>query len=190
MASFGIYSNKYYYCQLHRTTKLINTFDKNNKKKKINACNGKILYKKDTQEYFICNGHSAKCLELGKTIYDNSEDVNYEINNYKKFKEVLFEYLNKNPLIKYKDFRITATKLYDESNCNFKVENYTFSNIYYTWRSKSNLFNKFSIFINNKTNSGNLYLIDYSHKYIYNEYWKKLFANEYVIFISDYFIKN
>ena len=72
----------------------------------------------------------------------------------------------------------------------FKVENYTFSNIYYAWRSKSNLFNKFSIFTNNKTNSGNIYLIDYSHKYIYNEYWKKLFANEYVIFISDYFIKN
>ena len=57
MVSFSIYGNIYYYCQLHRTTKLSNAFDKNNKKKKINACNGKILYKKDTQGYFICKGH-------------------------------------------------------------------------------------------------------------------------------------
>ena len=47
MVSFSIYGNIYYYCQLHWTTKLSHTFDKNNKKKKINACYAKILYKKD-----------------------------------------------------------------------------------------------------------------------------------------------
>ena len=92
-------------------------------------------------------------------------------------------------IIKYKDFRVIATKLYDESNCNFKVENYTFSNIYYNWRSKSNLFNKYSIFMNNKTKNGNIYLRDYSFKYIYNDSGKKLIAHEHVIYISDFFIK-
>ena len=60
----------------------------------------------------------------------------------------------------------------------FKVENYTFSNIYYAWRSKSNLFNKFSIFTNNKNNSGNKYLRDYSYKYIYNDSGRKMFVHE------------
>ena len=183
------YNNIYYYCPLHRTTKFSNTFRKNNTKKKVNLCNAKILYKKDTKEYFICNDHSTKCLELGKTNYDNKEDINCEINNYKKYKELLIDYLNKNPLIKYKDFRYIATKLYDESKCNFNVENYTFSNIYYTWRSKSNLFNKFSIFTNNKTTIGNIYLRDYTYKYIYNKTGKKLLIHEHAIFISDFFIK-
>ena len=92
-------------------------------------------------------------------------------------------------MIKYKDFRYIATKLYDESKCNFNVENYTFCNLYYTWRAKSNLFNKFSIFSNNKTTSGNIYLRDYTYKYIYNKTGKKLFIHEHKIFISDYFIK-
>ena len=35
-----------YYCSLHRTTKFSNEFDKNNKKKKICLCNGKIIYEK------------------------------------------------------------------------------------------------------------------------------------------------
>ena len=82
------YNNLYYYCQFHRSTNLSNIFNENNKKKN-NICNGKILYKKDLQEYFICRECSTKCLEFGKKIYDNNEDVNYEINNYKTFNEVL-----------------------------------------------------------------------------------------------------
>ena len=33
-----------YYCSLHRTTIYSAQFDKNNKKKKICLCNGKIIY--------------------------------------------------------------------------------------------------------------------------------------------------
>ena len=37
-------------------------------------------------------------LNLGKTIYGNKADINWEINNYKKFKEVIINYLNKNKI--------------------------------------------------------------------------------------------
>lgn len=35
------------YCNLHRTIKRTNQFYKNNKKKKISLCDGKIIYNKN-----------------------------------------------------------------------------------------------------------------------------------------------
>ena len=50
-----------YYCSLHRTTKFSNEFDKNNKKKKICLCNGKIIYDKKANLYYLSCENSIKC---------------------------------------------------------------------------------------------------------------------------------
>ena len=79
------------------------------------------------------------------------------------------DYLTKNPIVKYKEFRLYATKLYTRLNCNFKIYDYTFSNIYYNWRKNSNVFNKNSIFDNKFTNSNDILLTPsiYTHKCFY-----------------------
>ena len=96
----------------------------------------------------MCIEHSTECLQLGKQLYNNIGNINKEIDNYKNFRKVLIEYLTLNPLIKYSDFRKNASEFYEKTKCNFTIENYAFSNIYYNWRKNSNLFNKFSIFSN------------------------------------------
>ena len=53
-----------YYCCLHRTTKFSNEFDKNNKKKKICLCNGKIIYDKNENQYYLSCEHLIKCNNL------------------------------------------------------------------------------------------------------------------------------
>ena len=41
-----------YYCSLHRTTKYSNEFDKNNKKKKVCLCTGKLFMIKKLKNIF------------------------------------------------------------------------------------------------------------------------------------------
>ena len=137
----------------------------------------------------MCIEHSKECLQLGKQLYDNIGNINKEIDNYKNFRKVLIDYLTLNPLIKYSDFRKNASELYEKTKCNFTIENYTFSNIYYNWRKNSNLFNKFSIFSNKLTKEGKIYLRDYTFKLIYNSNGKQLFEHEHIIYISSYFIR-
>ena len=68
--------------------------------------------------------------------------MNYNnINNYEEFKKSLIEYLNKNPIINYADFRKYATDLYYKIERKFEIKNYTFCNIYYSWRKTSNTVN-------------------------------------------------
>ena len=57
------------------------------------------------------------------------------------------------------------------------------------WRKNSNLFNKFSIFSNNFTKEGKIYLRDYSFKLIYNSSGKQLFKHEHIIYNYSNFIR-
>ena len=91
-------------------------------------------------------------------------------------------------MIKYYDFRKEAYNIYN-NKYSFKIESNTFSNIYYTWRKNLNLFSKFSIFNNKYTKDNEIFLRDYSFKYIYNKKGNKLIEHEHVIFISNFFIK-
>ena len=100
-----------YYCSLHRTTKFSNEFDKNNKKKKICLCNGKIIYDKKANQYYISCEHSIKCNNLISEKFENYKSINLEINNYQNFKKGLIEQLNLNPLITYRDFVKEAYKI-------------------------------------------------------------------------------
>ena len=64
----------------------------------------------------------------------------------KKLIIILIAFLDKYPIIKYKEFRQKANKLYIKNKCIFEIKDNTFKNIYYNWRYRSNYHNKFTIF--------------------------------------------
>ena len=104
-------------------------------------------------------------------------------------KEKLTNYLNTHPIITVRDFIKKGFKLYDKSSCKFNVENYTFKNIYYTWRKNSLSFNKYSALEYPNTKENTPFLRDYSYITLYNASGKSQFIHEHFIFISNYFIK-
>ena len=108
---------------------------------------------------------------------------------YKHFRTNLIEYLEKNPLIKYSEFKLKDTKYYYKNECNFEIHTNTFKNLYYNWRRESIIFKKYIIFIYNKTKNKKNFLKDYIYTYIYNKSGKTNFIHEHIIYISDYFIK-
>lgn len=51
------------------------------------------------------------CNKIIKKIYDNLGDINKEIENNNNFKEILEDFLDSHPLIKYSQFKHKANKL-------------------------------------------------------------------------------
>ena len=133
--------------------------------------------------------HSEKCIKLESQKYENFKEINLEIDNYKKFRENLINYLNLNPIITFYEFTKKAQTLYDDNGCTFEIKKYISSNIYYNWRKNSNLFTKFSIFNNSVTKENKAYLRDYCFKSVYNKGGKNIFYHEHIIYISNYFIR-
>ena len=183
------YNNLYYYCSNHRTTKTSEKLDLEGHKERINICDSKIKYEKDTNRYIFCEDHSERCNEIDKAKITNIIQVEKEINNYQNFTEALKDILNKNPVISFNDFKKNAQNLYYERNLDFKIKNSLYSNLYYNWRKHSNVHSKFSIFDNQITLRGNQFLRDYNVTMAYNKSNKSLFQHEHAIFISDYFIR-
>ena len=183
------YNNLYYYCNNHRTTKLSDQVDKNGNKTRINICDSKIKYEKDTNRYIFCQDHSDQCNELDNAKITNIVEIEKEISNYQNFTDSLKEYLKLNPVITFNDFKRMGQNLYNENLLNFNVGNNFYSNIYYNWRKNSNAYTKFSIFDNQLTIGGTQLLRDYNLTMVYNKSNKSMFQHEYIIFISDYFIK-
>ena len=70
--------------------------------------------------------------------YDNLQDINFEVNNYKNFRKILIDFLNNNPIITYKDFFNEALKISLMNKCTFSIYNNIFINAYYNWRKSSN----------------------------------------------------
>ena len=124
-----------------------------------------------------------------KQKFDNYQSINLEISNYKNFRDNLIEFLKLNPIITYQDFIKEAQNIYDKNKCNFEVKKNTYSNIYYEWRKKSNVFSKFSIFDNKYTLNQKLYLRDYTFKGIYSKNGKNIIEHEHIIYVSDFYIK-
>ena len=114
-----------YYCSLHRTIKNSNKFYENNKKKKISLCDGKIIYDKNLDKFYIATLHSVQCDEHFKQKFDNYKEINIEIDNYKNFRLGLIEFLKINPLISYNDFLKESLKIYEKNNCTFQIKNHT-----------------------------------------------------------------
>ena len=92
-------------------------------------------------------------------------------------------------MISFFDFKKYAQDLYYKNKNNFPVNNKLYTNIYYNWRKSSNIFNKTSIFTNQKTLDGKQFVRDYSFTMLYKKNNKDLFQHEHIIFVSDYFIK-
>lgn len=178
-----------YYCNMHNTMIDSDEYNEKGKKKKIAKCNARIYYNKSENKYYLETDHSDYCQMKSNKSYTNLADINSEINNYKNFKDELINYLNINPVIKYGDFKEKAINLYYKNNCNFKILDNTFKNLYYNWRANTNLHTKFAIFNWNKTLDGKEYLREYKFSLLYNNTGKKLFEHEHIIYCSNYFIK-
>ena len=56
----------------------------------------------------------------------------------------MIKYLNSHPMITCQEFIKKGYKIYNKNNCKFKIEKYTFKNIYYNWRKDSLAFKKYS----------------------------------------------
>lgn len=98
-----------------------------------------------------------------KEKYENFADIKAEVKKYNHFRNILIEYLEKNPIIQYTEFKNKAICYYYKNRCNFKVNKNTFKNIYY----------KYSISIYNKTMNGNYYLKECIYTNLYNKSGKK-----------------
>ena len=59
-------------------------------------------YNKDIWGFYIlCDHHNNICNQKNIKIYDNTLDLEENINKYKDFKETLIKFLNKNSLISF-----------------------------------------------------------------------------------------
>ena len=183
------YNNLYYYCLNHRTTKNSEIYTSKNIKKKISICNAKILYEKNTKNYYFMKNHSDECLKKLIQKYENYKEINLEINNYQNFRKGLLDFLNTNPTISYHDFIKEGEIIYNQNKCSFDIKTNTFSNIYYNWRKNSNSFNKFSIYDHTLTNNNKPFLRDYTYKTIYSKDGNSIINHEHVIYVSDFYIK-
>ena len=49
--------------------------------------------------------HSDFCNNIVKEKYENKADIETEVNNYKEFRLEIKEWLDKNPIVKYREFK-------------------------------------------------------------------------------------
>lgn len=101
-----------------------------NCKKNLAKCNSRIIYNKIKNNYTLDIPHSEFCEIRNNKSFNLYTDINAEVKNYKKFKEQLIAYLDNNPIIKYKSFKLKSIKLYYKCNCKFKITENSFKNIY------------------------------------------------------------
>ena len=183
------YYRIYYYCKNHRTSKTSEKLDDKGNKVRINLCNAKIKYEITPKKYSMIGNHSEECENLSNSLVTNYAEIKVEINNYQNFKDILKSYLKEYPIITFPEFKKYGQKIYYENKHNFPINNNFYSNIYYNWRKMSNLFNKNSIFENQKTSDGLQFLRDYSLSLLYKKNNKSQLKHEHAIYVSDYFIK-
>ena len=145
-----------------------------------------LKYNRNKNIYVMYNNHSEKCISLNKIIYDNSKDINIEVENSKKYREIIISKLRENPLMTYTNFKKLASPLYRNNDYNFELKLNTIKNIYYCWRNNAFVFKKYSIFENNKTLNNKIFLRDYCNTYIYETSGNKIYNHEHAIFISPF----
>ena len=163
------YYRIYYYCKNHRMSKTSEKLDDKGNKVRINLCNAKIKYEITSKKYSMIGNHSEECENLSNSLVTNYAEIKVEINNYQNFKDILKSYLKEYPIITFPEFKKYGQKIYYENKHNFPINNNFYSNIYYNWRKMSNLFNKNSIFENQKTSDGLQFLRDYSLSLLYKK---------------------
>lgn len=99
-----------------------------------------IQYNKNDDNYYYYNGHSQRCLDIKKQIYENIAEINREIKKYQDFKDLLINKLNGDLHITYTKFKIWASNEYRLKEYNFEIKTSTIKKIYYTWKNNSLIF--------------------------------------------------
>ena len=156
--------------------------------KRVSYGNARIIFDKNTKEFYTDKEHSSFCNNQKIPEYENLGDINEEIENYNEMKVALNKYLNTHPMIICRKFIKIGYQIYNKNRCKFNVQNYTFKNIYYTWRKNSLSFTEYSALQNPNTLENNSFLRDYSYTTLYNASGKSQFTHQHMIFISNYFI--
>ena len=123
-----------YFCILHRTTK----GNEIKSKTRISKCNARMVFIKEENKYYMDWDHSPYCRENNCPFVDKLSDINKEVDNYKNFRKCIYEYLDANPLVYYKNFKEKAHILYNRIKCKFEIKKNTLKNIYNTWKKTLN----------------------------------------------------
>ena len=178
-----------YFCNNHNTTKLSNKFDHNGRKKKISFCESKIIYDKLEKKFILINEHSDLCNKIQYPKYENSLEIEKEINNYEDFKITIENILKNNIFITFKEYINNIYKIYDESKYNFDFPLTMVKNKYYNWRNKARVFSIESIYDKPTTKNGKNFLRSSVYKLLYKENGNNLFIHKHIIYISDFFIR-
>ena len=131
-----------YYCSLHITTKNCSDRTAKGYLKRKSLCNARIVYLKETNEYYLDWEHSSYCSVTIPKKYENLREINEEDKSYDKFNKSLKNFLNTYPTITLSEFIKKAYDLYYKNRCNFSIKNNTFKNLYYNWKRNSNIFTK------------------------------------------------
>ena len=155
----------------------------------MSFCEAKIIYDKSEKKFFLMNGHSDLCNKIQYPKYENSLEIEKEINNYEDFKITIENILKNNIFISFKEYINNIYKIYEESKYNFDFPLSMVKNKYYNWRNKSRVFSIESIYDKPTTKNGKNFLRSSVYKLLYKENGNNLFIHKHIIYISDFFIR-
>ena len=108
-----------YYCNKQFTTIDSNKLSKEGNKLKVAKCFSRIYYFKEKEEYIMDWLHSDFCNKKINELYENKAEIEAEVNNYKEFRKEIKDWLEKNPIVKYSEFKKKAISFYYRCQCNF-----------------------------------------------------------------------
>ena len=96
-------------------------------------------------------------------------------------KNDLTNYLNSNPLTKFKVFKKYAETELIKLNLNVMSNENFYKNIFYPWKKNNIMFKWYSIFNNNKTKLNDIYLREFVSTYIFPNNLKTPILHRHII---------
>ena len=97
----------------------------------MSFCESKIIYDKLEKKFILINEHSDLCNKIQYPKYENSLEIEKEINNYEDFKITKENILKNNIFITFKEYINNIYKIYEESKYNFDFPLTMVKNKYY-----------------------------------------------------------
>lgn len=172
----------HYHCNNHRKKSTINP---NN-----NMCNGQILYNKQEKEFLYYNDHKEE-FNASKNIEQiNLLDTEKEVSKISNLKTLLTEFLYKNPLITFGQFKEEAFKIKQIEKNKIMLNDNRLKNIYYPFKHNTDIFKWTSLFFNRSIFNIKIYLREYLETYIYDNNKREFYLHRHVIYASTFNINN
>jgi len=117
----------------------------------------KFNIKDNEDEFYLIEDHSGECqlenIPKKEEIKKNTKKF-YKLTN---LKNDLTNYLNSNPLTKFKAFKKYAEAELIKLNLNVMSNENFYKNIFYPWKKNNIMFKWYSIFNSNKTKLNDIY---------------------------------